>query len=135
MRSLLAVFVAAATVKADWLINPPSTAATVTPPPTPHRFSRCTVEPQFDDQNCSTPDWEATYLMNRSTIIMPCDYDQYFSNTTGWATIRRFGLVDIDWSNNKQKWVNTQPMMTCEEDMVEQAKIVKSVSKDKKVQP
>eukprot|EP01051_Picozoa_sp_SAG22_P033147 SAG22_NODE_14366_length_376_cov_0.974729_1_plen_60_part_10 len=42
-----------------------------------------------------------------------------------WPTIREFGLISIDWSNSKHQWVNTDPM-SCEENLVEQAKLIKT---------
>ena len=42
----------------------------------------------------------ATWQMNASTIIMPCNYTGYQdpSTTAGW------GVVDFDWSNNLAGW-------------------------------
>lgn len=42
-----------------------------------------------------------------------------------WDTIKQFGLVSIDWSNARSKWAATTPM-TCEEDLLKQAEIVKA---------
>ena len=57
------------------------------------------------------PDRPATYMMNSSTIIMPCNNSGYTdpSTTLGW------GVVDFDWSNAKGKgtadgWVKHKPM-------------------------
>ena len=74
------------------------------------------------------PQWNVTYNALASTIFMPCNYSGYF-NATFAAT---FGIVDFDWSNAKQVWVNTQPM-TCEEDLVAQAQAVKEINPNTKV--
>jgi len=66
------------------------------------------------------PLWPATYNMQDSTIIQPC-------NMSGWldeSFYSQFGIVDIDWSNAKQLWV--QPPMSCEELLVEQAARLKA---------
>ena len=41
------------------------------------------------------------------------DFDLY-------PALAKFGLVDYDWSNAKQRWVNDSPM-TCQAHMLEQA--------------
>ena len=56
---------------------------------------------------------------------MPCDNNELMSSGPNWPTIRSYGLIDIDWSNAKAKWVNTAPHMTCEEDLVKQAELIK----------
>ena len=52
------------------------------------------------------PDRPATYMMNSSTIIMPCNNSGYTdpASTVGW------GVVDFDWSNNKATWAKAKPM-------------------------
>ena len=47
------------------------------------------------------------------------------SSGPNWPTIRGYGLIDIDWSNAKQKWINTSPM-SCEEDLLKQAELIKA---------
>ena len=47
-----------------------------------------------------------TYLMNASTIIMPCNNSGY----TDPATTLGWGVVDFDWSNNKATWAKSKPM-------------------------
>ena len=52
------------------------------------------------------PHYKQTWDMQRSTIIMPC-------NKTGPldpAFFGQFGVVDVDWSNNKYAWANQHPM-------------------------
>ena len=67
------------------------------------------------------PRWEPTFNMSLSTIIMPCEYDKFITD----PTIRKFGVVDLDWSNSKALWVNEKPMQ-CEENLVKQATIMKA---------
>jgi hypothetical protein len=55
------------------------------------------------------PSWQPTWAVAQSTIVMPC-------NDSGLLDIdffSQFGVVDIDWSNAKQLWVN--PPMQDEE--------------------
>ncbi len=74
-----------------------------------------------DSSGCTWPEtcpgtvprapYQQTWLMNRSTIIMPC-------NNTGFtdpATTKGFGIVDFDWSNAKgtgaaEGWAKHKPM-------------------------
>jgi hypothetical protein len=49
---------------------------------------------------------EQSYLMSRSTIIMPCNY----SGFTDPASTAGFSIVDFDWSNSKAQWVKSKPM-------------------------
>jgi hypothetical protein len=74
------------------------------------------------------PDWEPTYDMSRSTVFMPCNV----SGFTDPAVYKGFGLVDFDWSNGKAAWSTAQPM-DCEERLVTQATMTKSMAKDTKV--
>lgn len=71
-----------------------------------------------------TPNWEPTYNMSLSTILLPCDNDKLLSSGPNWASIRKFGIMAIGWSNAKQQWVNTDPM-DCEELMLTQAELIK----------
>jgi hypothetical protein len=73
-----------------------------------------------------------TWQLNRSTINMPC-------NNTGSLdrTVLPFGIVDIDWSNMKgfngvDGWAAAKPM-SCEEDLVVQANLLKAADPDKVV--
>ena len=43
------------------------------------------------------PTWNATWQMNRSTLIMPCNY----SGDLDPANVANFGIVDIDWSQGQ----------------------------------
>ena len=54
------------------------------------------------------PAYPVTWQMNRSTVIMPCNYTGYLDPASlgGWSG----GLVDIDWSNAKSLWVRQRPM-------------------------
>ena len=74
------------------------------------------------------PDWEPTYNMSRSTVIMPC-------NWTGMVDPRvykGYGLVDFDWNSAKAIWSTTRPM-SCEETLVRQAQLVKQETPQAKV--
>jgi hypothetical protein len=70
---------------------------------------------------CHVPLWPATWQMNASTIIMPCNYTGYQVPKTvaGW------GIVDFDWSNNLAGWSSTTPMDNDERQLV-QVKMIKN---------
>lgn len=53
------------------------------------------------------PNAKATYQMNQSTIIMPCNNSGFTdpTSTVGWA------VIDFDWSNAKAIWTKQRPMM------------------------
>ena len=54
-----------------------------------------------------TPNYTVTYQMNRSTVIMPCNYTGYLDA----ANLAPFGgLIDVDWSNGKSLWTKQRPM-------------------------
>lgn len=72
--------------------------------------------------------WQLRYNMSRSTIFMPCN-DSGFTDPQISAD---WGVVDFDWSNGKRAWTLAQPM-DCEERLVSQAELVKSVNPDAKV--
>ena len=76
-------------------------------------------------EKCHVPNWPATYNMSLSTVAMPCDYEGFMSDGPHWPTIKEFGLISIDWSNARAKWAATDPM-TCEEDLLKQAKVIQS---------
>ena len=69
------------------------------------------------------PKWSATYQMNLSTIVMACNYSGPFSEST-LKKISKFGIVDIDWSNNREYWANQKPM-TCQQTLITQAQAIK----------
>lgn len=71
------------------------------------------------------PKYEPTYNMALSSTVMPCNNAELMSSGPNWPTIRGYGLIDIDWSNAKQKWINTSPM-SCEEDLLKQAELIKA---------
>eukprot|EP00947_MAST-08B_sp_MAST-8B-sp1_P003127 g3127.t1 len=66
------------------------------------------------------PPWPPTYNMSLSTIMQPCNYSDFLEPSFA----SKFGIVDIDWSNNKDKWANAHPMDS-EALMVEQASRLK----------
>ena len=70
---------------------------------------------------CPLPPWPATWQMNASTIIMPCNYTGYQdpSTTAGW------GVVDFDWSNNLAGWSAATPMDN-DERQLHQVKLIKT---------
>eukprot|EP00035_Acanthoeca_spectabilis_P030665 m.10340 g.10340 ORF g.10340 m.10340 type:complete len:569 (+) comp4307_c0_seq1:82-1788(+) len=74
------------------------------------------------------PKWAPTYNMSRSTIFMPCN-DSGFTSPEISA---KWGVVDFDWSNGKRDWTLASPM-DCEERLVQQAALVKSVNPTAKV--
>ena len=73
----------------------------------------------------NVPKWPPTYNMSLSTIIMPCDNNELMSSGPNWPIIRGFGVIDIDWSNSKEMWINTDPM-ACEENLLKQAQLIKA---------
>ena len=68
------------------------------------------------------PTWPATYQMNASTIILPCNYTgfQVPSTTAGW------GIVDFDWSNDLAGWSGATPMDNDERQLVQVKMIMDS---------
>jgi len=56
--------------------------------------------------HCQVPSRSPTYVLNQSTIIMPCNNSGYTdpATTAGWA------VIDFDWSNAKALWVAERPM-------------------------
>jgi len=52
------------------------------------------------------PNRPPTYMMNSSTIIMPCNNSGFTNveSTKGW------GVIDFDWSNAKAIWAQQKPM-------------------------
>ena len=74
------------------------------------------------------PTWEPTWDMPKSTIFMPCN-DSGFLDPVISA---KWGVVDFDWSNGKRMWTQQHPM-DCEERLVAQAELVKSVNEDARV--
>lgn len=74
------------------------------------------------------PKWKATYAMNRSTIVQPCNG----SGLLAPASVASFAVISFDWSNAKAVWVNQQPM-DAEGLLVEQAALVKAAASDSEV--
>ena len=84
-------------------------------------------------RGCSTvphllPRWAPTYQMNRSSIIMTCNY----TGPTEPKSIHGWSFVDFDWSNWKGRgaadgWAKHQPM-DCEELMVKQVEMTVAAS-------
>ena len=52
-----------------------------------------------------TPLFPQTYALNRSTVVMPCS-----SGAPLAASFARYGLVQIDWSDQKSVWAAAKPM-------------------------
>eukprot|EP00040_Diaphanoeca_grandis_P010883 m.55771 g.55771 ORF g.55771 m.55771 type:complete len:437 (-) comp22130_c0_seq1:171-1481(-) len=97
--------------------------------PTPCGNKPC---PSYGPSPCGDkpclPKWKPTYNMSLSTIIMPCNYSGHFDPTVA----SKYGIVDFDWSNEKDEWVNDSPM-TCMERLLEQAKVIKDINPDTKI--
>ena len=75
--------------------------------------------------SAQVPDRPATYQMNLSTIIMPCNKTGFTdpASTAGW------GVVDFDWSNAKNLWVTQKPMND-EELLLKQVQMTTAATKD-----
>lgn len=69
------------------------------------------------------PKWMATYAMNRSTIVQPCNG----SGLLAPESVASFSIISFDWSNAKAVWVDQQPM-DAEGLLVEQAALVKALA-------
>lgn len=63
------------------------------------------------------PLFPPTWDMQHSTMVMPCNY----SGMMDMKSVGKFGIVDIDWSNEKKIWSNAHPM-NADELLVDQAK-------------
>ena len=68
------------------------------------------------------PRWTPTWVLAESTIIQPCNMSGFLDT----AFFSQFGLVDVDWSNAKQLWVD--PPMDCQELLVEQCALLKAAN-------
>jgi hypothetical protein len=66
--------------------------------------------------------------MQQSTIFMPCNYSGHYNPQVA----AKFGIVDFDWSNEKDEWINDSPM-TCKERLLEQARVIKAINNETKV--
>ena len=66
------------------------------------------------------PTWPATWNLQDSTIVQPCNTSGYLADSYA-----QFGIVSVDWSNGKQHWV--VPPMSTEEMHVAQAARLKAV--------
>ena len=75
-----------------------------------------------------TPPFSPTWQLNKSTIIMPCNYTglTYEDVTKNWA------YTDFDWSNSLEQWSSAVPMDT-EERMLAQASMTKAGAPDTRV--
>jgi len=69
------------------------------------------------------PNYPPTWVMNASTIIMPCNSSGFTdpSTTKGW------GLIDFDWSNAKALWAKAKPM-DCAELLLKQVDMTTQAS-------
>lgn len=70
------------------------------------------------------PKYEQTWDMQRSTVIMPCNR----SGPLDPEFFGQFGIVDVDWSNEKNTWANQHPMNSSGL-MLEQALSIRKRSK------
>eukprot|EP01046_Picozoa_sp_COSAG06_P060299 COSAG06_NODE_12775_length_1331_cov_2.163961_1_plen_330_part_10 len=78
--------------------------------------------PMIWDENPNPP-WPASYRINASTIMMPCNWSGFIEPTIA-AT---YGVVSFDWSNGRSMWSNRRPMDD-EQMMVEQIAQVKAIN-------
>ena len=46
-----------------------------------------------ETRHCRTPTWPATYAMNMSTIIMPCNYSGFY-DFDAFPELAKFGVID-----------------------------------------
>merc|ERR1711871_59663 len=60
----------------------------------------------FPEPPPSLPKYRPTYDMRSSTILYGCNYTGEFDETFA----AEWGLVDLDWSNNKPQWITARPM-------------------------
>ena len=108
----------------------PATAVATWPARNAAMCARGGVPQRLDPRTgaCRVPKWEATWVTKDSTIVMPCNESGFFDA----RLVASFSWVSFDWSNYKTKYVNHKPM-TCEEDLVTQAALVKAVNPKTKV--
>ena len=67
--------------------------------------------------------------MTLSTFVMPGRSEGMFSDDAPtWRAIRRFGLIDVDWSNAEDLWMATHPM-SAEEALVAQVEAIRAANK------
>lgn len=76
------------------------------------------------------PTWDATYSMAQSTAVMACNY--MYTGYDSVATVKDFGWVQYDWSDNKDAWVQGKPM-DCEAVQTEQARRLHAAAPGAKV--
>jgi hypothetical protein len=69
------------------------------------------------------PTFPHTYDMQRSSGIMVCNS----SGATDPVAMSKWGLVDLDWSNNKPTWSSTIPM-SAEESMFENLQAIRAIN-------
>ena len=74
------------------------------------------------------PKWQPTFDMAASTAAMPCNYSGFYDVDA----LAGFGLLQFDWSNNKDVWVQDKPM-SVSDSIAEQAARVHSKYPDTKV--
>ena len=74
------------------------------------------------------PPWPATYVLNASTIIMPCS----FTNKTDPSSVANWGITDFDWSNDLDEWSAAVPMDT-DERLLAQVKLSKAANPTQRV--
>eukprot|EP01084_Bolivina_argentea_P290418 498858_1 len=77
------------------------------------------------------PKWPPQYQMNLSTLVQPCNETGYF-NDDSVQKLAKFGIVSIDWSNDKQQWASAQPM-DCQERLLTQAQTIKKINPSTKI--
>jgi hypothetical protein len=69
------------------------------------------------------PSWPQTWQLNKSTIMMSCNYSGFMPA----STVKYWTIVDVDWSNAKAQWAAAKPM-NCEELLLDQVAMIASAS-------
>ena len=95
---------------------------------TPLKSTAVTVVAMIVAATAQLPPYPQTWQLNKSTIIMPCNYSGPTdpSSTIGWT------YIDFDWSNWKGRgaadgWAKHKPM-DCEELLVKQVELTTTAS-------
>ena len=78
------------------------------------------------------PHFPPSYLMNESSIVMPCDDKNTDGGWSNASFFGSFGIADYDWSNAKSFWSKASPM-DCQERLVTQAEMTKKANPKNKV--
>lgn len=77
---------------------------------------------------CTNMQWNQSWQLNLSTIVMACNY----SDVLDPAAVPSYHIVDIDWSSGKELWAKAHPM-NAEESIEQQAIVVASAQPGRRV--